>query len=78
MRPDDRIAGLAELSKRYERYAAARRANRERRQAFVDAGVEDGERAAELLVELEEILAERNAIADELRRLHPALTAGMN
>ncbi len=78
MRNAERIAGFRELSKRYERYTADYRANRERRQAFVDAGIEDGERGAQLLAELDEILAERSAIADELKRLDPALSAWTN
>lgn len=78
MRDDERIAGLRELAARQQRYRTDLQAHHEQATEFVESGADDAERATELLERLAQLQAEEAAILAELRRLDPALTAGMN
>jgi hypothetical protein len=78
MRNSERIAGLAELSRRWANCVAELRANRERCDAYLDGGSEDPETADRLCDRTAELLAERDALLAELRRLDPAFGAEAN
>jgi hypothetical protein len=78
VRNSERVAGLRELAARRQRYDTNLHAHFAEAPAFVESGSEDVEGARELLERPAQLEAERDAIYAELRRLDPALSAGLN